>query len=119
MPAGRFNFTIEQGTTFRARFIVRDKATRQVIDLTGYSARMQLRREITSPTPLLDLDTGTKGGLDIVAAEGEVVLEITPTQSAALNVDSAVYDLELVAPGGDVTRLLKGKVKVDPEVTRD
>lgn len=119
MPAGRYNFTIEQGASYRTKFIARDKLTKELLDLTGYSARMQARQSIGSPTALLDLDTGSKGGLEIVGPDAEVILVLTEAQTAAISVPEMVFDLELVAPDGWVMRLIKGKIKVDFEVTRD
>jgi hypothetical protein len=31
---------------------------------------------------------------------------------------SGVYDVEMIAPGGDVTRVLEGKFRLSKEVTR-
>jgi len=119
MPAGRYNFTIEQGASHRIKFIARDKRTNELLDLTGYSARMQARQSVGSPTALLDLDTGSKGGLEIDGPDAEVVLDLTEAQTAAISVPEMVYDIELVAPDGWVMRFMKGKIKVDFEVTRD
>jgi hypothetical protein len=42
---------------------------------------------------------------------------MTATQTTSLTT-SGVYDIELVSPGGEVTRVLQGKVRLSAEVTR-
>jgi microcompartment protein CcmL/EutN len=49
---------------------------------------------------------------------GTVRLKVDAATTAALTAGDYVYDLEITAPNGDVTRLVEGKFKVKPEVTR-
>lgn len=87
------------------------------LDLTGYTARMQIRQSIGSPQPLLELTT-EDGGIIIDAATGTVERRIDAAATAALTWTQGVYDLELVDPDGFTTRLAQGSVTVEREVTR-
>jgi hypothetical protein len=119
MAAAVYDLYIEQGTTYKLRVKLLD-ANGAVIPLTGYTARMQIRQSIASPTFLVEL-TNANAGITINAAGGYLDLKITDTATKALTFTSpAVYDIELIGPtpGFEVTRLLKGLVTLDPEVTR-
>lgn len=115
MPAQTANLTIEQGATFRQTFFVKaaDGAAR---DLTGFSARMQVRATIDTPTPAASL-TSPAGGLTITAATGRIDALITAADTAAMTFSRAVYDLELVN-GAEVERAFSGFVTLSREVTR-
>lgn len=115
MPAARHDFVVEQGTTWR-RTVEYKNADGTPFVLTNWTARMQVRARHTSAgTPLLDL-TIANGG--VVIAGNVLTLTITAAQSALLPVGRAVYDLEIVSPAGEVTRLIEGSIIVDGEVTR-
>lgn len=111
MGAARYLIRIEQGATWRPTLTLRDT------DLTGYTARMQIRADIDATDVLLELSTAN-GKITIDGPAGQIKPVLTDTQTATLTWTDGVYDLELTAPGGDVQRLLKGPVEVDPEVTR-
>ena len=49
MAAGKYNFTIEQGTTIRLELQYKDSSG-SAIDLTGYSGRMQIRPDYADNT---------------------------------------------------------------------
>lgn len=87
------------------------------VDLTGCTARMQIRAKIEATTPLLTLTT-ENGGISLGGTAGTIELLIDADDTAALTWTSGVYDLEIVFPGGQVTRLTYGSVTVSPEVTR-
>lgn len=117
----KLKFTIYQGATFRKRLRWSDKATGTPIDLTGCTARMQVRAETSAPAVLLDLTT-ENGGITLGGAAGTIDLYVGATATAAINWDGGVFDLEIIHPGAlpdDVTRIAQGTVSVSPEVTRD
>lgn len=111
MGAARYLIRIEQGATWKPVLTLRDT------NLTGYTARMQIRPDIDSNVVLLELSTAN-GKISIDGPAGQIKPALTDVETAAITWTSGVYDLELIAPGGDVQRLLKGPVEVDPEVTR-
>jgi hypothetical protein len=117
MAAAVHDLVIEQGVTLNQQFLWTD-STGAVVDLTGYTGRMQIRASYTAATTIADL-TVANGGIVIVGATGSVTAHITATATAAMNFVQAVYDLEMVAPDGvTVTRLIQGAVTLSKEVTR-
>jgi V8-like Glu-specific endopeptidase len=86
------------------------------VNLSGYSARMQVRESYDSHIAVLSLTSGT--GITLGGTSGSILLDIDATTTAGVAAGQYVYDLELVTSGGYVTRLLEGNFVVDPEVTR-
>ena len=85
------------------------------INLTGFTARSKFK---TSYSGTLVASLTSSSGITLGGAAGTIVLTISATDTAAITAPSSgVYDLEIVSSGGVVTRLLKGKYNVTPEVT--
>jgi hypothetical protein len=87
------------------------------VDLTGYTARMQIRETVDDEDVVLELTT-ENGGITLGGTNGQITLLIDADDTAALTVDKAVYDLELIDGSGIVTRLVSGEITVTKEVTR-
>lgn len=87
------------------------------IDLTGYTARMQVREKITSTSAVLDLTTAN-GGVTLGGTAGTIRVLATAAQTAALTIASGFYDLEIIDVTAAVRRLLEGAVTISKEVTR-
>lgn len=87
------------------------------INLTGYTARMQIRTAAGAPAVLLELNS-TTGGIVITAATGTIERRIEAAATAALVFSQGLYDLSLTDASGFTTRLAEGAVSVAPEVTR-
>lgn len=119
MAAGKYNFIIEQGTTFTLELQYKDSNSVPV-DLTGYTGRMQIRPTIGSPTSYLTLSSSIQpDGTGITfptPASGTINLYISAISSSQLTFDQGVYDLE-IASGSAVTRLIQGNVQLSKEVT--
>lgn len=122
MLAGIYNITCQQGSTFVRVIRIEypdaiDPTIFHPFDLTNYSARMQVRRTITSATEMISLDTDDNG-IEITSPEnGEITITMTSTQTATFASDG-VYDLEIISPDIFVTRILQGEFRVSLEVTR-
>jgi hypothetical protein len=114
MLAGLLDIEIEQGATFELVFIYQDEAGNP-FDLTGMTARMQLRRTYNSPDALLTLTT-ENSRITITPLLGKIVLNISATDTTPLT-GSGVYDLELVN-GSVVNRILEGSFKICLEATK-
>jgi hypothetical protein len=112
----KVNLLINQGATFRYKFTWKD-AKGRLIDLTGFSARMQIRATVTDVAILVTLTT-VSGGIVLGAKAGTVSLFMSDTNTSALAWAKGVYDIELVSPSAEVFRLVGGTVTVSPEVTR-
>lgn len=113
-----------QGAYWSQRLVYQD-SDEQPIDLTGYTARMQVRRAVDADgDPIIELTTGngriTLGDPD--PDDGVILLEIDADDTAELPATPFdrkwKYDLELVPAGGEVRRLVMGKFVVSLEVTR-
>lgn len=87
------------------------------VDLTGYSARMQIREKISSTEFLLEL-TSVNGGIALDNITKTITLSISAEQTAQLNFNSAIYSLEIVSSNGEVQPMLYGSVVLVKEVTR-
>ncbi len=109
-----WNISVKQGSTFATALYYKDD-NGVAIDLTGYTAQMQVREENTN---VVILDLTTTSGITITAAEGKIDIAITAAQSAILEVQNAKYDLLIKSSSGTVTYLLEGDFVVTPRVTR-
>lgn len=128
MAAGKYNFTIEQGTTVNLELAYKD-ASGSAISLAGYGGRMQIRPDFADNTTTsyiyLSSSLATDGtGLNFSGSaglnppvSGTIGIYISAASSSALNFDSALYDIEIQS-GSIVTRLLQGTIKLSREVTR-
>jgi hypothetical protein len=116
MAAGTLDLFVEQGSTFNYTLTLTDNVGAP-IDLTGYKARMQMRRAVQAQGSLITLTT-ENGRIAITPLTGVIVLTIEAEATAQLNFQTAVYDLEIESAGGIVTRIIQGKVTLSPEVTR-
>src|SRR4051795_7415274 len=102
MTAGKYDFTIEQGATFRKIFRWQ-QSNGDPVDLTGTTAKMQAWDD-AHRTKLIDFNT--QGTITIDAAAGSVTVELSDTVTSALTFDIARYDLKLTSPNTDKTRLI-------------
>lgn len=129
MYAPRHDFVIEQGADFLRRLLWREKESQSPLDLSGYTARMMLKSGYDATAPVLELTTAN-GRIFLGGETGEITLHLTAAETADLPIDTPaadrlphltrlIYDLELEAPDGTVTRLLQGQALVSAEVTRD
>jgi hypothetical protein len=124
MLAGTYNITCQQGATF-SRFITMrypDPAsppsdpTYLLYDLSGYEARMHVRRTVDSSTTLIELSTDD-GSIVLGGEDGTIELTISAEDTALLT-SSGVYDLEIISDTGVVSRVLQGAWRLSQEVTR-
>lgn len=116
MLAGKYNMVCDQGSTF-TRTIEIKQADGTVFSLTGYTARMEVRRTVDATSSLIGLSTAN-GRITINAALGAITLTLTPDLTAALT-QSGVYDLEIVHTAtGAVHKVVRGEFKLEKEVSR-
>lgn len=125
MAAGKYSFTLEQGSTFERQLTYQD-SNGVPIDLTGYSARMQIRPSPGSPTLYLTLSSSLRSdgtGLNMngltgmnPTTSGTIGIVISAATSSLLTFDEAAYDLEIYS-ASYASRIIEGKVKLSKEVT--
>jgi hypothetical protein len=87
------------------------------VNLTGFTARMQIRETIESTTVLHEMTT-EDSGITLGGTTGIIALLISAIDTAAFTFGSAVYDLEIISAGGVVTTVLSGNVYLTDETTR-
>ena len=117
---GNGNVAVEEGSTFTFDLFVTD-ATDVAVDLTGYDARMKIRKHVNDTTVLASWSVS--GGEITLngTSDPNLSISVTATATAALEWDgSAFYDLEIDDQGGTpvVTRLIEGYIELSREVTR-
>jgi hypothetical protein len=126
MSAGRYDITLEQGATFDLPLRYRTPAG-VAVDLTGYSAKMQVREAPASSLFVEFNSSLTANGFILMSgtaanredgANGNLRVYMTAANTAALTRFNGRYDLELRDSSGYVTRLLEGQFRVEPEITR-
>jgi hypothetical protein len=111
--ADKHNFTIDKGATFE-RVLLYTDVNDLAIDLTGFTARMQIR-PYYGKTVTYELTT-ENGAITIDALLGKITLLITAAITDDFNVGNEIYDLELVN-GATVLRLIEGDTIITNNVT--
>lgn len=115
MPAGIYNILADQGATFARELVYKD-STGTPINLTGYTAKMEVRPTIGSATLLLTLSTAN-GRITLGGAAGTITLSV-PAANMNFDPGSFAYDLEVTSAGGTVTRVVMGQFVLRGEVTK-
>lgn len=131
MASGKYSFVIEQGATTDFQIIYKD-ASGTAIDLSGYTAAMQIRNSkggstlyATLTSSLGDTYTKTSGsafislsGSNLTTAQisGSIGVYIGHAVTNDFSFNEAYYDIE-ITDGQIRTRLLEGKVQLTKQVT--
>lgn len=115
LEPGVYHLKIRQGKTLRKVFTF--KIAGVLVNLSGYTARAQVRQIPDASTALVDLSTAN-GGIALGGALGTITLILADTATANLTPINAVWELELIEPGGDVMSLLYGPATIQPEVVK-
>ena len=89
-PAGIYDITADQGSTFSRRITWLDSAGAP-IDLTGYTAKMQVRETVDSTAVILELST-VNSRISLGGAAGTIDLTASATVMTAVAVVDAVPD---------------------------
>lgn len=116
MSAGLYKMVLEQGATFNLVVTWRNP-DQTPIDLTGYTAKMQVRPSKGSADVIATFSTDD-ATIVLGGSLGTVMFDVDAADTALLPAGVYVYDLEMKSSGGQVTRLLEGTFTIDAEVTR-
>lgn len=137
MLQNKYNISIWQGSTFGLTLSV-TYANNTPKNISGHSARMQIRSSYDATTPEESLSTDTGEIVVTDAANGTMHIELSAARTANIEVDLSnlvtvklsetqtvkiprttyVYDLELI-DANNVTKIVYGDVAVYGEVTRN
>ena len=107
----RRDLIIEQGASWSELLTWKTGDLQVPVDLTGFTAKLQIRPDSFSPLVLAEI-VPTLGG-----QAGTISYGLTAAETAALSFDSALYDLTLTQ-GPVVYRLTYGNVSLSRGVTR-
>jgi len=133
MSAGKYNFIVEQGSQHDVAFRYK-LADGSFLNLGGYRVRMSVKDHISDTDFVYQASSNTSAGNDDGAGFvqhftvtgsnpqtgediGKFSLSIPVATTTAFDFNQGVYDLELVASDGTVTRLLEGKFKIKLQVS--
>lgn len=118
MSAAEHNVTIDQGETWTKQVTWQD-SNGDPYDLSTYTARMMIRHNYADKDKKLPLVTLTDSdGITLGAGTNNVVIVIEDSITENIPGGTYYYDLELISPSQEVSKLLRGKAIVLPEVTR-
>lgn len=106
------NIFIDQGADFSTTVTVND-GTGSALDLTGYTALAQIRKTYSSTTA-----TAFTASFVSPRTTGQITIELSDTQTSALEEGRYVYDLLITDAVGDKTRVVEGIATVNPGVSR-
>jgi hypothetical protein len=112
MTAARYDLVIDQGSDFAIEFTVNESGSAK--NLTGYTARAQLR-----PTKSSSTLTATFTCSIPTPTNGKISMILSNTVTTGLAAGRYFYDLEIFTSSDTlVQRLLFGEVTITQEVTR-
>jgi hypothetical protein len=110
---GLYDLVCPQGASFDKTFTYSIGGT--AVNLTGYTAAMQVREYADASTTLVSLTNGS--GITLGGTAGTIDVAISAAVTAGVAAGSYTYDLELYS-GSTAIRLLQGAFNVTAGVTR-
>lgn len=125
MAASKYDFSIEQGSSFRLSLIYKDKNS-EIVDITNWCARL-IWTTNNNVTQIFTTENNDPSlySFDIDGPNGKITLLLPASITNGFNFSTAKYDLELrsdddlYAGGGkQTTRILYGMVSILPRFSR-
>lgn len=113
---GQYDFTIHKGVSWTPQLTWTDD-NGTPIDLTGYSASMDIKAAATDSTSILSFST-SGGEIVLGTSDGTIAITATNAQTSAVTANSGVYDLFLTSSSGVVKKLMQGEVEFVVQVTK-
>ncbi|WP_430415832.1 hypothetical protein [Marinobacter adhaerens] len=112
----REDLLIYQGSTYDKRWTWKSNGV--PVDLSSAQIKAQARPAAQAGLKYLDMTTENGQILIYDATAGTFGIYLSAEQTAALNFNNAVYDLEIHWASGLVQRLIGGEIALSREVTR-
>ena len=119
MPASKYDFSIEQGSSFKLSLIYKDSSD-VAINITGWCGRLIWTTDegIVQVYSTTNVDY-TLYKFTLTGAEGKLLLQLPASKTNLFSFTTAKYDLELESPtemytsgGKEIIRLIYGTVKI-------
>lgn len=126
MPASKYDFAIEQGTSFKLSLIYKD-SDNIPINITNWCARLvwTTDEDTTQAFSTSNMDLSIYK-FTIDGPEGKLLLQIPASTTNLFNFTRAKYDLELESPhdmypggGKETIRLIYGTIKIISRYSAD
>jgi hypothetical protein len=115
--AAFYELVIYKNATFNPSFTWQDNGS-NIYDLSGYTGKMEIRQSVDSPNPPAISLTTSNGGMILSSTSPNITLFISDVNTEAIVIPSGVYSLLLKSPGGIVSEILHGKVKIISNPTK-
>ena len=109
--ANRADLLIFQGSDYSATVVVQN-IDGTPADITGWSAKAQLRRGPADAAPVVEHE------ISCTVQPPDVVLLNIPHADTTLLTSRYAWDLDLTSPEGLIVTVLQGAAIIDAEVTR-
>lgn len=119
---GTVDIIAVQGKTWK--LVLRYKTNDTPVDLTGWKIRGQIRKSykaetVTAEWSINEDKSNRSEGLIYLVIPADITKSITCGTSPGDSASQYVYDIEAESPDGEITELLRGRIVVLPEVTRE
>ena len=119
MPASKYDFSIEQGTSFKLALTYKD-ANNTPINITNWCARLVWTTDDGAMQIFSTSNTDHSiYKFEIIGIDGKLLLQIPANTTNAFIFNKAKYDIELESPqdmyaggGKEIIRLIFGTVKI-------
>lgn len=110
--APKANIVIDQGSTFET-VITLTSETNLELNIENHTFRGQIRKHFTSSNAYNFTITKITP-----YTAGIISIGLDANTTSSMEMGRYMYDVEMVSPGGNVTRIVEGIATVTPEVTR-
>ena len=106
------NITLDQGSDFSSVVSVLS-VDGLAFDLTGYTARGQIRKTYTS----INAVTLTCN-VQSPESDGNIQISLSSAQTGAMKSGRYLFDIEIIdGTSGSVSRVVEGQIEVNPRIT--
>lgn len=109
------NFTLNKGSAYKIIFNIKKEGN--LVDLSGYSLRGQIRKSATSSEVLLNMTTANLL-LEVDILNSRLIMNLPETFTRRVAGAFAVYDLELLNSLGQPSKIVQGLLTFVAEVTQ-
>ncbi len=97
-------------------FILTYSTGGSIANLTGYSAKMDVRTNRNASSSAASFSTAASS-INIDGANGKITVPLPHAMTSALAPADYVYDLQITSPSGSITTIVEGLFSVIQEVT--
>ena len=120
MPLLTFDFAgpyaPDQAATWQFSDATWKDANGNPVDMTGYTAKMQIRADHSPTSAPYDVLT-TADGTIALGANGVLTINVPAARTVRYSWGVGYYDFKVTSPAGVVTTLLAGRVMPNPAAT--